>query len=434
MSAEITKIEKGSIAEEIGLEIGDKIISVNGEKFTDMLEYRFLISEEYIELEIETKDNENVICEIEKEEYEDLGVEFENPLIDKPRSCKNKCIFCFIDQLPKGLRKPLYFKDDDTRLSFLNGNYVTLTNIDDAEIDKIIKIRLSPINISVHTTEDELRKYMLNNKFAGGILEKIKKLTDNKITVNCQIVLVKGVNDKEHLVKTIRDLSSFYPYMHSLSVVPIGITDYREGLFKVDEFTKEDANEVVKTVTSLQEEFLEKYNSRIVYIADEFYIMSDFELPSSEVYEDFPQIENGVGMMSSFISEVYEELELKAEKRDFKTTKTIVTGVLAYPYLLKIKEKIEKEFPLIKLNVIKGINKLFGSKITVTGLLCGQDIIDSLNGVEIGDNLLLSVDTLRAEKDMFLDDMTIRDMEEKLNTKILFNEISGKDFVDKIFF
>lgn len=434
MSAEIIKVEKGSIAEEIGLEIGDKILSVNGEKFTDALEYRFLISEEYIELEIETKDNENVICEIEKEEYEDLGVEFENPLIDKPRSCRNKCIFCFIDQLPKGLRKPLYFKDDDTRLSFLNGNYVTLTNIDDAEIDKIIKIRLSPINISVHTTDDELRKFMLNNKLAGGILEKIKKLTDNKITVNCQIVLVKGVNDKENLYKTIKDLSSFYPYMHSLSVVPVGITDYRENLYKVEEFDKEDANEIIKLVTDLQKEFLKTKGSRIVYLADEFYIMSDFDLPKSEVYEDFPQIENGVGMMSSFLSEVYEELDLKKDDyKTFKTTKTIVTGVLAYPYFLKIKEKIEKEFPLVKLNIVKGINKLFGSKITVTGLLCGQDIIDSLNGVEIGDNLLLSVDTLRAEKDLFLDDMTIAQMEEKLNTKILFNDISGKDFIDKIF-
>ncbi len=430
MSAEILKVEKGSIAEEIGLEPGDKILSVNGEKFTDTLEYRFLISEECIELEIETKDGENVVCEIEKEEYEDLGVDFINPLIDKPRSCCNKCIFCFIDQLPKGLREPLYFKDDDTRLSFLNGNYVTLTNIDDKEIDKIIKIRLSPINISVHTTEDDLRCFMLNNRFAGGILEKIKKLTDNGITVNCQIVLVKGVNDKEHLVKTIRDLSFFYPCMHSLSVVPIGITDYREGLFKVDEFTKEDANEIVKTITSLQEEFLEKYNSRIVYIADEFYIMSDYELPSSEVYEDFPQIENGVGMMSSFMEEAYNAL---SNKKDKKTTKTMVTGELAYPYFLKLKEKIEKEFPSVTLNVVKGINKLFGSKITVTGLLCGRDIISALEGVVIGDNLLLSVDTLRAEKDLFLDDMTVSEMESILNTKILFNNINGEDFIEKLF-
>ncbi|MBE7028934.1 MAG: DUF512 domain-containing protein [Ruminococcaceae bacterium] len=430
MSAEIYKVEKGSIAEEIGLEKGDKIISVNKEKFTDALEYRFLISEEYIELEIETKDGENVICEIEKEEYEDLGIEFTNPLIDKPRSCRNKCIFCFIDQLPKGLRESLYFKDDDTRLSFLNGNYVTLTNISDDEIDKIIKIRLSPINISVHTTCDELRKFMLNNKFAGGIKEKIEKLTSNKITVNCQIVLVKGVNDKEHLEKTIRDLSVYFPYMHSISVVPIGITDHRENLFKVDEFNREDANSVIELVLSLQNEFLKKYGSRIVYLADEFYIMSDYDLPSPEVYEDFPQIENGVGMMSSFLDEVNNALKKKTDK---KTKKTVVTGKLAYPYFLKIKEKIESMFPSVKLNIIKGENKLFGEKITVTGLLCGRDIIDSLKGVDIGDNLLLSIDTLRAEKDLFLDDMTVLQMENILHTKILFNEINGEDFVDKIF-
>lgn len=430
MSAEILKVEKGSIAEELGFEPGDKILSVNGEKFTDTLEYRFLIATDYLELEVETKDGENVICEIEKEEYEDLGIEFTNPLIDKPRSCKNKCIFCFIDQLPKGLREPLYFKDDDTRLSFLNGNYVTLTNISDEEIDKIIRIRLSPINISVHTTDDELRKFMLNNRFAGGILDKIKKLTDNGITVNCQIVLVKGVNDKKHLEKTLRDLSSFYPYMHSVSVVPIGITDYRENLYKVDEFTREDANEVVDLITDLQNEFLEKYGSRIAYIADEFYIMSDYNLPDAEVYEDFPQIENGVGMMSSFLEEVNLALE---DKQNKKTTKTVVTGGLAYPYFLEIKKKVEEKFPDVTLNIVKGINKLFGSKITVTGLLCGKDIIDSLEGVEIGDNLMLSVDTLRAEKDMFLDNMTVSEMEEKLNTKILFNEINGQDFVDKIF-
>lgn len=430
MSAEISKIEINSIAEEIGLEPGDKILSVNGEKFTDALEYRFLISEEYVELEIETKDGEVVICEIEKDEYEDLGVEFINPLIDKPRSCRNKCIFCFIDQLPKGLRTPLYFKDDDTRLSFLNGNYVTLTNIPDSELDRIIRIRLSPINISVHTTEDELRCFMLNNKNAGGILEKIKKLTDNGITVNCQIVLVKGVNDGEHLEKTLRDLSGFYPYVHSVSVVPVGITDYRENLFKVSEFTKEDADEVINLVTGLQKEFLEKHGSRIAYLADEFYIKSSYDLPKGEVYEDFPQIENGVGMMSSFLEEVDEAL-LKKENR--KTTKTVVTGVLAYPYFLDIKRKVEEKFPDVTLNVIKGINKLFGSKITVTGLLCGQDIIDAIGEAQIGDNLLLSVDTLRAEKDLFLDDMTVSEMEEKLNTKILFCDINGQDFVDKIF-
>ncbi len=430
MFAEVYKVEKGSIAEEIGLEKGDKIISVNGERFTDTLEYRFLISEEYIELEIETKDGENVICEIEKEEYEDLGIEFINPLIDKPRSCRNKCIFCFIDQLPKGLRKPLYFKDDDTRLSFLNGNYVTLTNIPDSELDKIIRIRLSPINISVHTTDDELRKFMLNNKNAGGILEKIKKLTDNGITVNCQIVLVKGVNDKEKLIKTVRDLASFYPYMHSVSVVPVGISDHREGLYKIDPFTKEDAIEIIDEITSLQEEFLRDKGSRIVYIADEIYILSEKGFPKSSYYEDFPQIENGVGMMSSFLEEAYEALK---EKENIKSHKTVVTGELAYPYFKELAKKINEKSPDLKVNVVMGKNKLFGEKITVTGLLCGKDIIDSLKGIDIGDALVLSDDTLRAEKDLFLDDMTVSQMEEKLGVKVIFNANNGKDFIDKIY-
>ena len=430
MSVEIFEIEKGSIAEELGISVGDRIVSINGEKFTDILEYRFLISEEYIDLEIEEKNGETVIYEIEKEEYEDLGISFSNPLIDKPRSCRNKCIFCFIDQLPKGLRKPLYFKDDDTRLSFLNGNYVTLTNISDEEIEKIIRIRLSPINVSVHTTDDELRKFMLNNKNAGGIKEKIKKLTDNGITVNCQIVLVKGVNDKENLIKTINDLAEFYPFMHSLSVVPVGLSDHRDNLYKIDPFTKEDAIKIVKDIENLQNKFLKEKGSRIVYIADEFYILSELGIPASEIYEDFPQIENGVGMMASFMEEAYERLKTK---ENIKSKKTVVTGVLAYPYMCELSKKIKEKSPDFDFNVVCAKNKLFGEKITVTGLLCGRDIIDSLKDVDIGDNLVLCEDTLRAEKDVFLDDMTIFEMENELNTKIIFTSISGEDFIDKIY-
>ena len=430
MSVEIFEIEKESIAEELGISAGDKIVSVNGEKFTDILEYRFLISEEYLELEIEEKNGETVIYEIEKEEYEDLGISFSNPLIDKPRSCRNKCIFCFIDQLPKGLRKPLYFNDDDTRLSFLNGNYVTLTNISDKELDKIIRIRLSPINISVHTTDDELRKFMLNNKKAGGIKDKIKKLTDNGITVNCQIVLVKDVNDKENLIKTITDLAEFYPFMHSLSVVPVGLSDYRENLYKIEPFTKEDAVKIVKDIEELQNRFLKEKGSRIVYIADEFYILSELGIPNSEIYEDFPQIENGVGMMASFMEEAYERLQSKG---NIISQKTVVTGVLAYPYMCELSRKIKEKSPDFNLNVVCATNNLFGERITVTGLLCGRDIIDSLKGIEIGENLVLSEDTLRAEKDIFLDDMTVSEMEKELNTKIIFTSISGEDFIDKIF-
>ena len=263
MSVTIFNIDPGSIAQELGIEKGDILLSVNGEQFTDALEYKFLTAEEYVELEI-LQGDEIVVYEIEKEPYEDIGLSFENSLIDEPRSCRNKCIFCFIDQLPKGLRKPLYFKDDDTRLSFLTGNYVTLTNVKDEEIDKVIRLRLSPINVSVHATEPELRKQMLNNRFGGRIMEHIRKLTENGITVNCQIVLVKGVNDGVHLEKSVRDLSDFYPGVHSISVVPVGISDHREGLYPLSPFEKADAEEVVSLLEKLQEENRKKYGSRIV--------------------------------------------------------------------------------------------------------------------------------------------------------------------------
>lgn len=430
MSAIIKSIDKNSIAEELGLEVNDKILSVNGENFSDILEFRFLTSDSYIELEVEKKNKEIFIYEIEKEDYENIGVEFENPLIDKPRSCRNKCIFCFIDQLPKGLRKPLYFKDDDTRLSFLDGNYVTLTNMTDEEIDRIIKIRLSPINISVHTTDDELRKYMLNNKNAGGILEKIKKFYDAELVVNCQIVLVKGVNDEEKLDKTMRDLSTFYPYVHSVSVVPVGISDHRENLYKLSPFTKEDAKNVISQIEKVQKENLEKFGTRIIYIADEFYIKGEIPFPSYSSYEDFPQIENGVGMMASFLYEVKEELK---NIKNIKGRKTVVTGELAYPYFKEIAEWIKEICPDFQLNVVCGRNHLFGKMITVTGLLSGEDIYESVKNEDIGDALLLSVDTLRAEKDVFLDDWTPKMLSEKLGKKVIFNEITGKDFVEKLF-
>ena len=429
MGAIITKIESGSIAEEMGFELGDEIISINGEKFTDALEYRFLLANEYVEVEVKTPD-EIIVFEIEKEEYEDLGVEFETSLIDKPRSCKNKCIFCFIDQLPKGLRKPLYFKDDDTRLSFLTGNYVTLTNIDDAEIDKIIKIRLSPINISVHTTDDDLRVFMLKNPNASGICERIKKLTENGIEINCQIVLVKNVNDGEHLDKTIRDLERFFPMMHSLSVVPMGLTAHRENLFTAEAFTKEDSEKVIRQVEKIQDEFYKKHGLRIVYLADEFYIKAELPLPGQDYYEGFPQIENGVGLMTSLITEVEDELLIK--KDGIKPgKKSIITGECAYKHIKMLAEKISALYP-VEINVICAKNNLFGGHVSVTGLLGGKDIINAAKGQDLGEKLILSRSVLRAEGDLFLDDLTPADLEKELNIKIEFNDCNGKDFVEKI--
>ncbi len=428
MGAEIKGIEPQSIAEELGLYPGDFVVSINGEDFSDVLEYRFLIAEEDIDLLIKKKDGEMIIYELSKDEYEDLGIIFKSSLIDAPRSCRNNCIFCFIDQLPKGLRKPLYFKDDDTRLSFLTGNYVTLTNIDDKELDKIIRLRLSPINVSVHTTDDELRKFMLKNRFAGNILKKIKKLTDGGITVNCQIVLVKGVNDKENLKKSLYDLSSLFPGIHSISVVPVGISDHRDGLYPLQEFTKEDATEVLDTLTEIQNEFLNKFGSRYVYIADEFYLKAEKEIPPCEVYEDFPQIENGVGMLSEFMNNVEKNLNENFSSRP--TLKTIVTGKCAYPYIRKAANMVEKFSKNVKINVVAAQNKLFGEKITVAGLLCGRDILEAVKDTVLGDALIVAEDCLRAEKDMFLDDMTKEEFEKKAGVKVYYSLSDGSNFVE----
>lgn len=430
MSVTIFQIDPGSIAEELGIEKGDVLLSVNGEQFTDALEYKFLTAEDYVELEIQ-KGDEIVVYEIEKEPYEDIGLSFENSLIDKPRSCRNRCIFCFIDQLPKGLRKPLYFKDDDTRLSFLTGNYVTLTNIKDEEIDKVIRLRLSPINVSVHSTEPELRKKMLHNRFGGRIMEHIRKLTENGITVNGQIVLVKGVNDGAHLEKSVRDLSACYPGVHSISVVPVGISDHREGLYPLSPFEKEDAEQVVSLLEKLQEENRQTHGSRIVYIADEFYLKAERDIPDIAVYEDFPQIENGVGMLSSMREELLREL--KTERKEVRPGKrSIATGLCAYHHIKQFADMVQQRYPQVEVEVYPIENRLFGHRVNVAGLLSGGDLVAGLSGKQLGDTLILTRSMLRAEGDLFLDDMTPRELSETLGVKVVFAENDGKDFIDKI--
>lgn len=428
MGAEIKGTEPGSIAEELELVSGDFVVSVNGEDFTDALEYGFLTADENIDLCIRKKNGETIIYELEKDEYEDLGIIFGSSLIDAPRSCRNKCIFCFIDQLPKGLRKPLYFKDDDTRLSFLTGNYVTFTNIDDKELDKIIRLRLSPINVSVHTTDDELRKFMLCNKFAGGIMDKLKKLADGGITLNCQIVLVKGVNDGDNLIKTVMDLSSLFPKVHSISVVPVGISDHREGLYPLSPFTKEDCIKTVGILEELQKKFLKEYGSRSVYIADEFYLKAEIPVPSVEEYEDFPQIENGVGMISEFMENV--SLSLKGETDTKPTRKTVITGKCAYPYIKKAANMVENYFKNVKIDVVECENKLFGSQITVSGLLCATDILDCIKDIDPGDGIIVPRDALRAENDMFLDSITKEEFEKRAGVKVYYALSDGSNFTE----
>lgn len=433
----ISAIQSGSIAEELGIEAGDLLLSINGCEIKDIFDYRYHIADSEISVEIEKKNGDVWQLEIEKDEAEDLGLEFENSLIDEEKSCRNKCIFCFIDQLPKGMRDTLYFKDDDARLSFLFGNYITMTNLSDSEIDRIIRYRMSPVNISVHTTNPELRKKMLNNRFAGDVLEKIRRFTSNGITVNTQIVLCPDVNDGKELDRTIEDLTNLHPYLHSISVVPVGLTKFREGLYQLRPFDKEMAQNVVEQVESWQNKLLGKFNSRIVYLADEFYILAGRSIPPYHDYEDFPQIENGVGMVASFIQEfddAIKEITYRSADShiDIKFKKvSIATGMLVYNHIRDIAERIEKELG-VKVLVYPVENTFFGKNITVTGLLTGYDLMRELKGKDLGERLLLSRNMFRAGTGVMLDDVTCDELEDKLGVKIQIVDNCGQALIDAL--
>ena len=428
----ISKVYKDSIAEEIGIEVGDLLIAVNDQKIHDIIEYKFLISDEYIELEIQKRDGEVYIYEIEKDFDEELGIEFVNPIIDKAKSCRNKCIFCFIDQLPKGMRKTLYFKDDDSRLSFLQGNFITLTNMSEEDIQNIIKYRISPINISVHTTNPELRTKMINNKRAGKLLETMKRLADAQIEMNCQIVLCPGYNDKEELDRTLSDLSSLYPYVNSVAIVPVGITKYRENLAKLDIFDYEEANQTINQVHRLQEKYLKELDTRFAFLSDEFYIIAKRPLLNYDEYEGFLQFEDGVGMICKQGTEIVRYLGTLEENDDIEKTISIATGSSAYEFICDMADKIMKKFKNIKINVYKIVNDYFGHTITVSGLITATDIIKQLDKKDLGEALYITRSMLKGDEEVFLDDITLKELEEKLNVKVIPCENEGKIFVDRI--
>ena len=428
----ISKVYKDSIAEEIGIEVGDLLIAVNDQKIHDIIEYKFLISDEYIELEIQKRDGEVYIYEIEKDFDEELGIEFVNPIIDKAKSCRNKCIFCFIDHLPKGMRKTLYFKDDDSRLSFLQGNFITLTNMSEEDIQNIIKYRISPINISVHTTNPELRTKMINNKRAGKLLETMKRLADAQIEMNCQIVLCPGYNDKEELDRTLSDLSSLYPYVNSVAIVPVGITKYRENLAKLDIFDYEAANQTINQVHRLQEKYLKELDTRFAFLSDEFYIIAKRPLLNYDEYEGFLQFEDGVGMICKQGTEIVRYLGTLEENDDIEKTISIATGSSAYEFICDMADKIMKKFKNIKINVYKIVNDYFGHTITVSGLITATDIIKQLDKKDLGEALYITRSMLKGDEEVFLDDITLKELEEKLNVKVIPCENEGKIFVDRI--
>lgn len=426
----ISKVYKESIAEELGIEPKDKLISINGKTVKDIIDYRFMMCDEYVVVEIEKPDGEVWELEIEKEYDEKLGVEFENGILDKAKSCSNNCIFCFIDQLPKGMRKTLYFKDDDSRLSFLQGNFVTLTNMSDDDINRIIDYKISPINISVQTTNKELRIKMLHNRFAGNLLPRMKKLAESGIEMNCQIVLCPGVNNGEELVKTVNDLYEFYPAVKNVAAVPVGVTDYREGLFKVDTFDAEKARAEIESIKKLQEKFIKEIGSPFIRLSDEFYVLSGEEIPAADFYGSFDQFEDGIGMIRTFRDNINDNINLIL--KDIECSYTMITGVLAYDEIKNAADIIMEKNKNIKINVIRVINEFFGEKITVAGLLTGQDIIKYAKKNELGKYIILPENMLKSDEEVFLDDVSVSDMEKELNRKVIICKSSGEDLVQLI--
>lgn len=433
----VKTVKQGSIAEEMEIMPGDKILAINNTEIEDIFDYEFLVQDTSFEMLVEKPDGEQWLLEIDKEYDEDLGITFENGLMDEYRHCHNKCIFCFIDQMPEGMRETLYFKDDDSRLSFLQGNYVTLTNMSDHDIDRIIRYRMSPINISFQTMNPQLRCKMLNNRFAGEALKKVDKLYQGEIHMNGQIVLCKGVNDGEELNYSIQELTKYLPYLESVSIVPVGLSKYRDGLFPLEPFTSEDAKEVLATIHKWQRKIYAEHGIHFVHASDEWYILAQEELPEEECYDGYLQLENGVGMLRLLLEEFKEAMNKRKCKEGFPNQKpadkiSMATGLLAYPYIERMAKQVEEAYPNVQIQVYPITNYFFGERITVSGLLTGQDIRDQLLGKDLGNRLLLPQNVLRSGESVFLDDLTVDDLERALQVPVNIVKSSGYDFVDAI--
>ena len=425
----ISAVEDGSIAMEMGIEPGDKLLSINGQEIEDVFDYHYYVNDEELLVLIEKPDGEQWELEIEKDYEEDLGLHFEQGLMDEYRSCRNKCVFCFIDQMPKGMRDTLYFKDDDSRLSFLQGNYVTLTNMSDHDIDRIIRYHLEPINVSFQTTNPELRCKMLHNRFAGEALKKVDRLFEAGITMNGQIVLCKGLNDE--LERTIRDLTAYLPKLQSVSVVPVGLSRFRDGLYPLEPFTREDAKEVLETIHKWQKKVYEEYGYHFIHAGDEWYILAGYEMPEEERYDGYLQLENGVGMIRLLQNEFAESYE-KLEPTDREISLSMATGYLAYDYLAEFIKQMRVKCPNCDVHLYRIRNDFFGESITVSGLITGQDLISQLQGRPLGDCLLLPCNMLRSGEEVFLDDVTVAELEEALQVKVDIVKSSGQDFIDAV--
>lgn len=425
----VETVEKDSIAQELGIEPGDRLISINGQEIEDIFDYQYYVEDEELLLLIEKADGEQWELEIEKDADEALGIGFGAGLMDEYRSCCNRCIFCFIDQMPPGMRDTLYFKDDDSRLSFLQGNYVTLTNMSEHDIQRIIKYRLEPINISFQTTNPELRCRMLHNRFAGDALKKVDLLYQGGIEMNGQIVLCKGVNDGEELERSIRDLTRYLPLLRSVSVVPVGLTKFRDGLYPLEPFTKAEARQVLEIIHRWQKKIYEEYGLHFIHAGDEWYLLAEEEVPEEERYDGYLQLENGVGMLRLLFNEF--EDAFRQQKGDQRSAElSAATGKLAYPYIRRMAERIEERYPGVKIHVYCIRNDFFGERITVSGLITGGDIIAQLKGKRLGSRLLLPCNMLKADEDVFLDDLTVKEVSDALQVPVNIVKSSGQDLVD----
>ena len=426
MSVKINGVKSGSICAVKGIKAGDELLKINGKEIMDVLDFDFYMAEQNVTMTFKCSDGKFKVI---KTNNKDCGLEFETYLMDKQQHCKNKCIFCFIDQLPKGLRPSLYFKDDDSRLSFLFGNYITLTNISEHEIDRIIKMHISPVNISVHTMNPELRVQMMKNKNAGESLKIIKRLADAGIIMNTQLVLCPGINDGDELRRSIEELSAFYPAVQSIACVPVGLTKYRDGLEKIEPYNKQTAGETIDIIEEYSNKFRNEFGVGLVYPADEFFIKAERDLPSEEYYDDYPQLDNGVGLVRSFCNDFLYELEVCNENPINKKA-TLATGADFYPYLCDLCEKTEKKYGT-KIEVKKIVNNFFGETITVSGLVTGIDLYEQLKNCDLGELLLLPSSMISdytnhtENKNKFLDDMTVEELEERLNTKIILTNGGG---------
>ena len=430
MAVKIFDVTTGSHADKAGIKKGETLLSINSNEIVDVLDYRFYQVNRKLTLEVADEDKNVRTIEMTKGEYEEIGLEFETYLMDKQHSCRNKCIFCFIDQLPKGMRESLYFKDDDSRLSFLFGNYITLTNITEHEIDRIIKMHISPINVSVHTTNPELRCKMMNNRFAGDTLKYLKRFADAGITLNCQIVSCPGIIDGDELVRSLTDLENLGVNM--TAIVPVGLTRYRENLYPLVPYNKETAGQTIDIIEKMGDECVKKHGRRIFFPGDEFYLLAEREIPSPEFYEDFSALEDGIGMIAYLTDDVGWKLEELDADESLCHKVTIACGEGVFPYMKRIMSMINEKFPNITINTRAIKNNFFGGGVNVSGLVTGGDLIDQLRGDDLGDRLIITSSMLRFENDLFLDDVSTDDVERELGVTLVPVNNNGNDLVEAV--